>query len=319
MNLKARLGARLSPAQEQGRDLAPGSRRGLMAQIWESRTLYLIIAPSVIGMIIFQYYPALTAFYRSFFAWDGRRATYVGLYNYKFFFEDPRLIQAWLNVIQLLIFNLAILSVPLFIAYLIYRLPSDRYRYLYRVLMIVPMIIPGFVFIVLWRWIFSLNGALNLILSGIGLGEVTRIWLGDTSTALYSLMFMQFPWVDAIAMLIFLAGFMTIPSEMLDAAAVDGALGIKRFWFVELPAIRGQVKIMVILTLIGTIQEFGRSLWMTRGGPGWSTMVPGLNMYFALTEEFNYGYASAIGVVLFVIIFILTLMNQRFIRGSDES
>lgn len=319
MNLKARLGARLSLTQAKATTQASGSRRGLIAEIWVNRTLYLIIAPSVLGMIVFQYYPAITAFYRSFFAWDGRRATFVGLYNYRFFFEDPRLVQAWGNILQLLIFNLIILCVPLFIAYLIYRLPSARFRYLFRVLMIIPMIIPGFVFIVLWRWIFSLNGALNLILNAIGLGDLTRIWLGDTSTALYSLMFMQFPWVDAIATLIFLAGFMTIPSEMLDAAAVDGALGFKRFWFVELPAIRGQVKIMIILTLIGTVQEFGRSLWMTRGGPGWSTMVPGLNMYFALTEEFEYGYASAIGVVLFIIIFVLTLVNQRFIRGSDES
>ncbi len=319
MNLKARFGAKPTLPQAQVTPTAPGSRRGLLAQIWANRTLYLIIAPTVLGMVVFQYYPAVTAFFRSFYAWDGRRATYVGLYNYQFFFQDPRLVQAWGNIFQLLIFNLVVLCMPLFIAYLIYRLPNDRHRYLFRVLMIVPIIVPGFVFIVLWRWIFSLNGALNLILSAVGLGSLTRVWLGDTSTALYSLMFMQFPWVDVIAMLIFLAGFMTIPDEMLDAAAVDGALGIKRFWFVELPAIQGQVKIMVILTLIGTLQEFGRSLWMTRGGPGWSTMVPGLNMYFALTEEFKYGYASAIGVVLFAIIFVLTLVNQRFIRGSDES
>lgn len=295
-----------------------GSRRGLLAQVWANRTLYLIIAPSVLGMIIFQYYPAVTAFYRSFYAWDGRRATYVGIYNYQFFLEDPRLIQAWGNVLQLLFFNLIVLCIPLFIAYLIYRLPSDRDRYLYRVLMIIPMIIPSFVFIVLWRWIFSLDGALNLILRGLGLEAITNVWLGNTNTALYALMGMGFPWVDAIAMLIFLAGFMAIPGEMLDAAAVDGALGFKRFWYVELPSVSGQVKIMVILTIIGTIQDFGRSLWMTRGGPGWSTMVPGLNMYFALTEQFDYGYASAIGVVLFVIIFVFTLVNQRFIRGAEE-
>lgn len=315
MNLKPSLRASASPAADA--TPRPVSRRGLLAQIWMNRTLYLIIAPSVLGMILFQYYPALTAFYRSFYAWDGRRATYVGLYNYDFFFKDPRLIEAWGNVTQLLIFNLVVLIVPLSIAYLIYRLPSDRDRYLYRVLMIVPMIIPGFVFIVLWRWIFSLNGALNLILSGIGLESLTNVWLGNTSTALYALMGMGFPWVDAIAMLIFLAGFMAIPGEMLDAAAVDGALGFKRFWYVELPSVRGQVKIMVILTLIGTIQDFGRPLWMTRGGPGWSTTVPGLNMYYALTQDFAYGYASAIGVVLFVIIFTLTLLNQRFVRGSE--
>ncbi|HRL14670.1 MAG TPA: sugar ABC transporter permease, partial [Aggregatilineales bacterium] len=76
-------------------------------------------------------------------------------------------------------------------------------------------------------------------------------------------------------------------------------------------------KVLLILTFIGTLQDFGRSLFMTKGGPGWSTMVPGLRMYYAFTQDADYGYASAIGVVLFILIFVLTLINQRVVRGSD--
>jgi ABC-type sugar transport system permease subunit len=219
-------------------------------------------------------------------------------------------------VAQFLVFNVISLSAPLLVAYLIYRLPNDRHRYLYRVLVVVPVIVPGFVFIVLWRWLFSLDGGINLVIRAFGISSRT-IWLGNGDTALYSLMFMGFPWVDSFTMLIFLAGFMTIPREILDAAAVDGASGWRRFWHVELPSIRGQIKVLVMLTFIGTIQDFGRSLFMTKGGPGWSTMVPGLRMYYAFTQDADYGYASAIGVTLFVIIFILTLINQRYVKGGD--
>ncbi len=308
------MSAKIQPLTQRS---SKNSFRHLLSQIWKNRTLYLLLAPTVIGMVLFQYYPALMAFWGSFHSWDGRRASYIGLYNYEYFLQDTRLIQSWINIVQFLIFNLLSLAVPLFVAYLIYRLPSARHRYIYRVLVVLPLIAPGFVFIVLWRWLFSLNGGINIILRAVGLESITRVWLGDTGSALYALMFMGFPWVDAFTMLIFLAGFLSISTEMLDAAAVDGATTLRRFWSIELPSIRGQIKVLVILTFIGTVQDFGRSLFMTNGGPGWSTMVPGLRMYLAFTQDADYGYASAIGVILFVIIFALTLINQRYIQGSE--
>ena len=290
--------------------------RRLLQRIWENRILYLLLFPTIFGMILFHYYPALRAFWGSFQSWDGRTAHYIGFFNYEYFFDDPRLLQSWVNIFLFLIFNLLSLIAPLSVAYLIFRLPNNRHRYLYRVLVVVPVIVPGFVFIVLWRWLFSLDGGINLIIRAIGI-DSRVIWLGNPQTALGSLMFMGFPWVDAFTMLIFLAGFINISTEIIDAAAVDGAMGWRRFWSIELPSISGQLKVLVILTFIGTVQDFGRSLFMTKGGPGWTTMVPGLRMYYAMTQEAEYGYASAIGVVLFVIIFVLTLINQRLIQGSE--
>jgi raffinose/stachyose/melibiose transport system permease protein len=293
-------------------------QRNLLVRIWESRALYLLLLPTVIGMFLFQYYPAAQAFWGSFQSWDGRRAHYIGLYNYEHFFDDPRLLQSFGNVALFLVFNVLSLAMPLLVAYLIYRIPSSFQRYMYRVLVVIPVVVPGFVFIVLWRWLFSLDGGINVILRAIGINSRV-IWLGNTQTALGSLMFMGFPWIDAFTVLIFLAGFLTIPHEMLDAAAVDGATGFRRFFNIELPSVSGQIKVMVILTFIGTIQDFGRPLFMTKGGPGWTTMVPGLRMYDAFTSDAAYGYASAIGVILFVIIFVLTLVNQRLIRSSEEA
>jgi raffinose/stachyose/melibiose transport system permease protein len=292
-------------------------QRNLIQRIWDSRVLYLLLVPTVVGMIMFQYYPAITAFWGSFQSWNGRFAHFIGLYNYEHFFDDPRLVQSFGNVGFFLIFNVISLSVPLLVAYLIYRIPNNFQRYLYRVLVVIPVVVPGFVFIVLWRWLFSLDGGINILLRAIGINSRV-IWLGNVQTALPSLMFMGFPWIDAFTVLIFLAGFLNIPHEILDAAAVDGARVWDRFWKIELPSVSGQLKVMIILTFIGTIQDFGRPLFMTRGGPGWATMVPGLRMYDAFTEDSAYGYASAIGVILFVIIFVLTLINQRVVRGSED-
>jgi len=289
----------------------------LWQRIWKNRLLYLLLAPTILGMVVFQYYPALQAFWGSFHSWDGRRARFIGLFNYQFFLEDPRLLQSWANILLLLVFNLISLSFPLMVAYLIYRLPNPRHRYIYRVLVVLPVIAPGFVFIVLWRWLFSLDGGINLILRTLGVDSQV-VWLGNSNTALGSLMFMGFPWVEAFTVLIFLAGFIAIPGEMIDAAMVDGATGWQRFRRIELPMVQGQLKVLVILTFIGTVQDFGRALFMTRGGPGFSTMVPGLRMYYAFTQENAYGYASAIGVILFFVILILTLINQRLIRGSED-
>ena len=237
--------------------------------------------------------------------------------NFEFFFTDTRLAQAWINVSKLLAFGLfVVVTVPVLVAYLIFRLRNARAQYLYRVLFVLPIVVPGFVNIILWRWVFAQRGAVNIILGGLGLENLRHLWLGDPKTALYALMFMGFPWVGGVTMLIYLAGFLAISGEILDAAQVDGATGFKRFWMIELPLIQGQIKLQIVLTFISVIQSFQSQLIMTDGGPGWATYVPGLAMYKAATTDYELGYASAIGMILFVIIFTLTMINQKYIKGS---
>ncbi|MGQ9681687.1 MAG: carbohydrate ABC transporter permease [Anaerolineae bacterium] len=313
--MRLKLGACAAPGLQR---LSSSSSRKWRA-IWKNRVLYLLLLPIFAGAALFQYYPTAIAFYRSVFAWDGRKAYYIGLGNFAFFLSDPALVQSWVNVAKLLVFGIAVtVTVPVWTSYLIYRLRSERQRYLYRVLLILPIVVPGFVSILLWRWFYSYNGAINVVLRGIGLGDLARLWLGDPATALYAIMFIGFPWSGGISMLIYLAGFMAIPSELVDAAVVDGAVGLRRLWSVEIPLIMGQIKLLVILTFIGTIQGFQTQLIMTKGGPGYATMVPGLRLYQAAIEDRKLGYSSAIGLVLFVVIFALTLLNQRYISAGQE-
>ena len=119
-------------------------------------------------------------------------------------------------------------------------------------------------------------------------------------------------------MLIFLAGWLNINKELFDAAAIDGVTWWSRLWRIELPLIFGQIRLMLILAVIGGLQNDTNILILTQGGPGTASMVPGLYLYDQAVQYFNFGYACAIGVILFVIILAFTILNMRYARSSVE-
>ena len=136
--------------------------------------------------------------------------------------------------------------------------------------------------------------------------------------ALISLMFVGFPFVDGFGLLIYTAGLQAIPQEVLDAAQVDGAGPIARFFRVEIPLILGQIRLLMVLTLIQGIQQITPVLILTGGGPANLTTVPGLAMYNDAFYNNQFGYACAIGSVMFLVIMILTVLNLRFLRPSTD-
>jgi raffinose/stachyose/melibiose transport system permease protein len=122
-----------------------------------------------------------------------------------------------------------------------------------------------------------------------------------------------FPWIDGFALLIFTAGLQNIPKDLLDAAQIDGTGVVRRFFRVELPLVMGQVKLIAVLNLIWSIQDFTTVLVLTKGGPGTSTMVPGMALYQDAFQNQEMGYACAIGTVLFLVMLIITYAVLRFV------
>lgn len=158
--------------------------------------------------------------------------------------------------------------------------------------------------------------------SGLGtLGNIElqpRNWLGSSQLALYSVMFMGFPFVGTIAMLIFYAGLQAIPVPVLESAEIDGVSGVQRFFSIEFPLILGQFKLLLILGIIAGIQDFQSVLILTYGGPGKATEMPGLLMFKEAFQYARLGYGTTIGAVMFLIILAITYVNMKYIRPSAE-
>lgn len=297
-------------------------RERFMARSRFNSGCYLIILPTIALLLTFVYLPVVWAFLKSFYEFEvGTKPQYVGLANYvEYLTQDPPTWVSVLNMFLLTFFNVAVRMIfPLIIARLIYALPGERARHYYRLAFLIPMVVPAIAVQLLWsRMIFAEYGMLNETLNMIGLTSWTRGWLGDPQTALAAVMCIGFPFVGGFEVLIYYAGFSNIPDSVNEAATLEGCTGLNRFFRIELPLVLSQIKLIVILTVIGGVQGFESLLVLTKGGPGFKTMVPGLWMYYNAFSFQRMGYACAIGVLLFVAILTLTLLNLRYFRSTEE-
>ena len=293
----------------------------LGARIYRYRYVYLMLVPTFTMLFIFNYYPAFMGLYRSFFKWDiGLPPEFLGLGNFvELFTRDAVFLKSLRNVSILTTWRvISAVTFPFIVAELIFNLRNHVHKYTYRLLVILPAVVPGIVNLLLWQFIYDgTHGLLNSILEAIGLGQWQQPWLGSTRTSLYAVTFMGFPWVGGVTVLIYLAGLQGISHEIIDSARVDGCSGLRRIFAIDIPLIMGQFKLIVVLAVIGGLQGWVSIFVMTAGGPGTSSMVPGLWMYNNAFLWNKMGYASAIGMFLFILIFVLTLINIKFVRTEQ--
>jgi ABC-type sugar transport system permease subunit len=277
---------------------------------------YAFLLPAFIFILLFSYYPAFSAIYHAFTKWDGvTPATWVGFQNFQSFLADPEFGTSVQNIVKLTLFWMILaVTVPLFVARLILGVRSGRLQFAYRLYFILPFVVPQVVIILLWQFIYAGTGVLNQLLALVHQSQMQQDWLGNPATALYAIMAMGFPYVDGFGLLIYTAGLQAIPGEMKEAAAVDGAAPLRVFFQVELPQIMGQLRLMWVLAMINGLQNFTQILILTQGGPGYATTVPGVMMYQDAFTNQEFGRASAIGTLLFVVILALTIVNLRFRR-----
>lgn len=298
--------------------LVPPAPPGLAQRVWRSRMHYAFILPTIALLAVFAYYPVASALYHGFFDWDGfTEAKFVGIDNFTKIAQDPIMRAALGNVLKLALFSVIIsVTVPLVVARLILSIKSTRLQYFFRVVFVVPLIMTKVVIYLIWQFVYDPNfGVLNRLLASLHIAP--QGWLGDPKQALYAIMGIGFPWIDGFALLIFTAGLQNIPRELREAAAIDGANAWRRFRRVELPLVRGQIKLIATLSMIWAIQDFTTVFILTQGGPGTATMVPGLALYQAGFQNNQMGYACAIGTVMFLVMLVLTYLNLRYVRSYD--
>lgn len=294
-----------------------------MAKYWYA---YLLLVPSFALLFTFIYYPAGLALVMSFFDWQPPiRADFVGLLNFQRVLADAVFWNSWRNMLLIVLWTFTVpFAMPFIVAEAIFNLRSRRAQQLYRMLILIPILVPGMVTLQLWRWIYSYpNGGLNLLLKALGLGQLAKPWLGTVSTALPAILFMGFPWIIGTAPLIYLAGLMNISTDILDASKIDGCSTFRRIITIDIPQILSQARLFITFGIIGVFQGFGAQLVLTQGGPYGATMVPGLYLYIKAfgIERFtkNYpqlGEACAVGVILFLLISVFSYLGQKYVRTS---
>jgi ABC-type sugar transport system permease subunit/outer membrane protein assembly factor BamB len=296
--------------------------RKLVKEIWRAKVSYMLLAPTIALLVIFNYYPAFSGLFHSFTKWNpGVGTRWIGLENFQNILINNFFWSGLLNAVILIVTGFVkTLTMPLLVAELLFHLRSRITQYWLRSLFIFPIIIPGVAIILIWRNILDPNiGLLNNFLSLIGLMDMSQpqAWLGDTRTAIWSIVFIGFPWISPFALLLFYGGLISIPVELFDAAKVDGANSLQRFRHIDLPLLMGQIKLLLILGFIGGMQEFSLIFLTTEGGPYNATYTPALELYYQAMRFNNFGLASAMGTVLFLIILGGTIFNLRM-RTSTE-
>lgn len=293
----------------------------LWTRIRRSWQAYALLAPIFIVMLIFVYYPPVLGLVRAFFNWaPNKEPIFVGFQNFIAYLTYNESGRELTNMTKLLSFNLisGVLA-PFIMAELIFSIRSNAAKEVYRLAMVIPILVPGVVFLLLWKHIYDANlGPINGLLNLVGLNALTRDWLGDPATALYAVMGVGFPWISGISTLIVLGGLAQMPDSVFDAALLDGCTGVQRWVRIDLPLILSQVRLLVILAVINGITSIQNILILTRGGPGYATSVPALRMFLRAFTTNEYGVGSAIGVLLFVIAMGITLLINRFLRPYNE-
>ncbi|MBD2867151.1 carbohydrate ABC transporter permease [Paenibacillus arenilitoris] len=282
---------------------------------------YGFVLPAVLFTVLFEYYPMLDGIFHSFYRWNGSTVEkFVGLDNFAEIFRDGVFWTSVKNMLFFLFFQIVLMIPTIAACIVLFRIKNSKMQYVYRILLCVPMIIPGIVTMLLWQFMYNPQyGFLNQLLDVLGLQQLQQLWLGDPALAKWCLIFIGFPWIGTIAALIYLAGLQNVDGSVWDAAAIDGAGPVKKALFIELPLLKGQFKLNLVTVLAGTVTGYGLQLVVTNGGPGFATLVPGLYMYQRAfgSGTSDYGYASAVGLILFVIALAISAISIKYIRSEE--
>ena len=293
---------------------------------------FVCILPWLVGFVSFTLGPMLFSIYISMCDWDIINAPrFVGLANFQqALFHDFRFIQALKVTLTYAIFALPLgLTGSLMVALLLNQ--NVKGMTWFRTIFYIPAILPGIATAMLWRWIFNPeNGILNIFLgskiwpwlhigSGLSIEKTALVnnppaWLADPNWALPAFVLMSL-WGVGGGMIIYLAGLQSIPTQLYEAADIDGANPVQKFWKITLPMVSPTIFFNLVMGVIGSFQVFTSSFVMTQGGPHYATLFYLLYLYQKAFQYFQMGYAAAMAWILFVVILIATLLVFKSSAG----
>lgn len=274
-------------------------------------TIAFFVLPCLLLYVCLVFIPIIVSFYSGLLDWNGIGAsTFVGLDNFKqLLFHDPVFWPAVKHTLNFAVFSMVEIPVALLLAILLNRFVRKPNFLVSAYFM--PVILSVVIIGQLWKTIYnpaSMGGMLNQILQGIGLDGLTRNWLTDPSIAMISLYFVALWQYLGYHTLIQFTGIQNIPSDIYEAAKIDGAEGWKADWHITFPMNIPIFKISIVLAFIGSLQAFDMIMVMTAGGPAHATDVVSTHMYNMTFLSMKYGYGSSIAAFLVVMCLVATVL-----------
>lgn len=300
-----------------------GRKLDAPARLSKRRSKYtglIYVTPFIIGFLVFQLYPFLSSLFYSFTDLSiANKWTWVGFSNYIKIFTLDRDFRKSLSVTAIYVF-IAVpckLAFALFIA-MVLKMKIKGIRF-FQTLYYIPSILGGSVAVaVVWRFMFSHDGVMNMLMTSIGLEPIE--WLGSKQWALPTVSLLAV-WQFGSSMVLFLVGLKQIPAHLYEAAALDGASKTQQFLHITLPMLSPTILFNTIMQTISAFQEFTAAFIITAGGPMKSTYMYGMMLYENSFKNYKMGYASAQSWVLFVIIMAVTgllfLTSRKWVHYED--
>lgn len=283
---------------------------------------YLFVAPAIVFYAVFFLFSVIFGLYVSFREWDMLtpldKTRFVGFGNYAYIFTRDELFLPVLRNTMVFAFGSVIISTALALL-LAVALRNNRLRGFWRTLYFLPMVTSVVAIANIWRYLYDPNyGLLNGILGWFGLQGLR--WIDSSALAMPSMIAVSVWATVGGAVLLFAAGLEGIPTMYYEAARLDGCSEAQEFWYITLPLLRPTMLFVMITGFINGLQSFALTMIMTGGGPVNSTRVLALYMYETAFQNFRMGRASAMVYILFIIIFLITLIQFRvFRRGGVEA
>jgi raffinose/stachyose/melibiose transport system permease protein len=256
----------------------------------------------------------------SFYKWNGiGPSTWVGVQNYANLLTEDVLRSSFLHVgVLALFYSVVPVAVGLVLTAIISRGARMKGMSLFRTLLFLPQVVASVVVATSWVAIYSPGGLSNQLLRLLGMGSLTRGWLGDFDTALPAVGIIG-SWLGiGLCLVLFLSGVANIAPELFEAGRMDGAGPAGEFFYITLPALRGQIAVALTLTVVAALKTFDLVYITTRGGPGTSTTLPAFEAYNRAFNTGQVGSAAAVAVVLTLLILMITVLIQKIQPNEVE-
>ena len=291
----------------------------------DTLTAYLFLAPYLFVLIVFLIITSLYGIGLSFFSVDiGFTAPqFVGFQNYERLFTqlftNPSLSLFWISMVNILKFVVVVVIGQTILALVLALVLQVSLvgRGLFRTIFYIPAVTSSVATALIFLWLYNPNGLINYLLSLVHISGPD--WLNDPLFALPALMLLNIWTTAAGFMIYFMAALQDLPKELLEASSIDGASRFQTFWYITVPLLRPTIFLVVALGTIGAFQMFDQAKFMTNGGPLNSTLTPMLEIYNAAFNDAHFGLAAAMSVLLFIVIFIVTIIQRRLIDPSTSN